>query len=152
MFCDEGFQIGSLFCSLLFSTFCHQNFKNCLKPFLNFSTFKVFDQCLNDYKIRSNIFFVNKKMNLYIVLKEIVLNFYAACTNLKVVSLSFEFSRSINSVSQDLGNGFFNIFHPFHHFGISYAVDFLDERIIFLPKRHFDGSMFSPPPLKIYTR
>ena len=77
-----------------------------------------------------------------------VSNFYAACTNLKVVSLSFEFSRSINSVSQDLGNGFFNIFHPFHHSGISNDVDILDERIILLPKRHFAGSDFTPPTLK----
>ena len=71
-------------------------------------------------------------------------------TNMKVVPLAFKFGRSINFVRQNPGNGFFNIFHPFCHFGISHDVDILDERIIFLPKRHFDGSMFSPPPLKIY--
>ena len=73
-------------------------------------------------------------------------------TNMKVVPLAFKFGRSINFVRQNPGNGFFNIFHPFCHFGISHDVDILDERIIFLPKRHFDGSMFSPPPLKIYRQ
>ena len=73
-------------------------------------------------------------------------------TYMKIVSLAFKFSRGVNFVSHDPGNGFFDIFHPFYHFGLSHYVDILDERIIFLPKRHFDGSMFSPPPLKIYRQ
>ena len=59
------------------------------------------------------------------------------CTYMKVVSLTFKFSRGVNFVSHDPGNGFFNIFHPFYHFGLSHYVDILDERIIFLPKCHF---------------
>ena len=55
---------------------------------------------------------------------------------MEVVSLPFEFSGGVDFVSHDTRNSFFDIFHPFHHLGLAHQVHILDERIIFLPKRH----------------
>ena len=62
-------------------------------------------------------------------------------TYMEVVSLPFEFGGSVDFVSHDARNGFFHIFHPFHHLGLAHQVDILDERIIFLPECHLGWSV-----------
>ena len=59
----------------------------------------------------------------------------------EVVTFPLEFSRGVDSVGHDPGDGFLNIFHPFGHLGVSHVIDLLDEGIILLPKRHL-GNLF----------
>ena len=56
----------------------------------------------------------------------------------EVVTFPLEFSRGVDSVGHDPGDGFLNIFHPFSHLGVSHFIDFLDELVILLPERHLD--------------
>ena len=67
---------------------------------------------------------------------------------MKVVSLPLEFSRGVDLIGHDPGDGFLNIFHPFCHFSVSHVVDLLDEGVILLPKRHL-GSLFISRTWKI---
>ena len=59
----------------------------------------------------------------------------------EVVTFPLEFSRGVDSVGHDPGDGFLNIFHPFGHLGVSHVIDLLDEGVILLPKRHL-GNLF----------
>ena len=64
-------------------------------------------------------------------------------TYVEVVPLALEFSRCVDFVSHDSGNGFLYIFHPFHHLGLPHKVHILDKRIIFLPERHLAARVLS---------
>ena len=64
-------------------------------------------------------------------------------TYVEVVPLALEFSRCVDFVSHDSGNGFLYIFHPFHHLGLPHEVHILDKRIIFLPERHLAARVLS---------
>ena len=65
----------------------------------------------------------------------------------EVVTFPLEFSRGVDSVGHDPGDGFLDIFHPFSHLGVSHVIDLLDEGVILLPKRHL-GNLFLGPKCK----
>ena len=63
-------------------------------------------------------------------------------TYMEIVTFPLEFSRGVDSVGHDPGDGFLNIFHPFGHLGVSHVIDLLDEGVILLPERHL-GNLFA---------
>ena len=70
-----------------------------------------------------------------------------ALSYVEIVTFPLEFSRGVDSVGHDPGDGFLHILHPFCHLGVSHIVDLLDEGVIFLPKSHL-GNLCELRPIR----
>ena len=60
---------------------------------------------------------------------------------MEIVPLALEFSRGVDFVGHDPGDGLLNILHPLDHLGLPHDVDILDEGVVLLPERHGDGML-----------
>ena len=85
----------------------------------------------------------NFELSTYFSSKYITILKSEVDTYVEVVPLALEFSRCVDFVSHDSGNGLLYIFHPFHHLGLPHKVHILDKRIIFLPERHLAARVLS---------